>query len=391
MEKTLSLAQKEKEYMIAMRREFHQNPEPSSEEFNTCRRVVEELEKIGLSPKVVCGTGVMVEIEGKEKGRTIALRADMDALSVQELNDVPYKSKVDGLMHACGHDGHTATLLGVARILNECRNELHGKVRLLFQPAEETGVGAPAMVAAGLLDDADASLGIHLWSGVKTCTISLEAGPRMAAASMFRYKITGKPGHGALPHEGVDAGLAASAVVLNFQSIVSREFPATKPLVITVGKISSGSRWNVIASEAVIEGTVRCFDAEIFRQVPDVMWRVVKETAAAYRCEAEILEVRTLTLPCVNPEKASARAAAAAKKLFGEEGISLYPLQMGAEDYSYMMEKVPDSLIAFVGIGNPEKGSDVPHHAGNFQIDEDALPVSAAFYAQYAIDYLNEE
>lgn len=157
------------------------------------------------------------------------------------------------------------------------------------------------MIEAGLLDGVDGTLGIHLWSGVKSGTISVEAGPRMAAANIFKYKIIGKPGHGALPHEGVDAGLAASAIVLNLQSLVSREFTALAPLVITVGRIESGTRWNVIASEATIEGTVRCFDPDIFRQVPDVMWRVIRDTAAAYRCEAEAVDVRAITLPCVNP------------------------------------------------------------------------------------------
>ena len=391
MEKTVTLAQKYKDYMIALRREFHQNPEASGEEYNTSRRVAEELKVMGLSPNIICKTGVAVDIEGTGtgKGKTVALRADMDALSVQEINDVPYKSKVDGLMHACGHDGHTASLLGAARILSECRDQFSGVVRLLFQPAEEIAVGAPAMIEAGLLDGVDGTLGIHLWSGVKSGTISVEAGPRMAAANIFKYKIIGKPGHGALPHEGVDAGLAASAIVLNLQSLVSREFTALAPLVITVGRIESGTRWNVIASEATIEGTVRCFDPDIFRQVPDVMWRVIRDTAAAYRCEAEAVDVRAITLPCVNPEATSRFAADVAKKLFGEQAVALFPLQMGGEDYSFMMEKVPDSLIAFVGIGNPEKGSDVPHHAGNFQIDEDALPMSAAFYAQYAIDFLN--
>ena len=282
MEKTVTLAQTYKDYMIALRREFHQNPEASGEEYNTSRRVAEELKVMGLSPNIVCKTGVAVDIEGTGtgKGKTVALRADMDALSVQEINDVPYKSKVDGLMHACGHDGHTASLLGAARILSECRDQFSGVVRLLFQPAEEIAVGAPAMIEAGLLDGVDGTLGIHLWSGVKSGTISVEAGPRMAAANIFKYKIIGKPGHGALPHEGVDAGLAASAIVLNLQSLVSREFTALAPLVITVGRIESGTRWNVIASEATIEGTVRCFDPDIFRQVPDVMWRVIRDTAA---------------------------------------------------------------------------------------------------------------
>ncbi|MBQ3077360.1 MAG: amidohydrolase, partial [Clostridia bacterium] len=243
MQKTMELALAYKEQTIALRREFHQNPEPSGEEFETCRRVVEELEKLGLSPRVVCGTGVVADIEGPAPGKTIALRADMDALSVQELHpDLPYRSRRDGLMHACGHDGHTATLLTAARILCACREQIRGTVRLLFQPAEEIGVGAKQMIEAGLLDGVDATFAIHLWSGVPSGTVSVEAGPRMAAANYFQYKILGKPGHGGLPQQGVDAGLAAAAVVLNLQSLVSREYTPLQPLVITVGQIHSGTR-----------------------------------------------------------------------------------------------------------------------------------------------------
>lgn len=393
MEKTMQLAIENKEYVIGMRRHFHQNPELSEHEVNTSKRVMEELAQMGLAPQRVgkLGTGVMCEIKGSQPGRTIALRADMDALNVQELNDYSYKSNVDGRMHACGHDGHTATLLGAAKVLLECRDQIKGCVRLLFQPAEEVATGALDMIEAGCLDGVDALMGIHLWSEIPSGTISVDQGPRMAAANWFIYRLKGKPGHGALPHQGIDAGLAAASAALNLQTVVSREFPANEPIVITIGRIQSGTRFNVIAADAVLEGTVRCFNAEAFKHgIPEAMHRIIAGTAEAYRCELYEETIVEATLPCNNPAASADRAAATVTKLLGSKGIYKLPPLMGGEDYSFMMDIVPDSLIAFVGVGDPAKGTDEPHHSGRFKLDEDCLQNSVAFYAQYALDYLNE-
>lgn len=393
MKNIMQYAVENREYMIALRRYFHQNPEASGQEINTSKRVVEELQMMGLEPKVIgrTGTGVICDIQGKQPGGTIALRADMDALSVQELNDDPFKSAVEGLMHACGHDGHTASLLGAAKVLTACRDQIKGRVRLLFQPAEETGTGAKDMIEAGCLEGVDASLGIHLWSGLPSGRISVEAGPRMAAANWFKYRIKGKPGHGALPHQGIDAGLCACAAALNLQSVVSREFPATEPIVITIGHIESGTRFNVIAADALLEGTMRCFNSQAFRyDIPAAMHRIVDGTAAAYGCEVTEKYIFEATLPCNNPEPSAKRAAATVKKLLGDPAVCTVLPVMGGEDFSYIMEQIPDSVFAFVGTGNSLKGSTEPHHSGYFKIDEDTLENSAALYAQYAIDYLNE-
>ncbi len=393
METIMEQAVREREYTIELRKYFHRHPELGGEEFNTSKRVAEELKKMGLEPRVIgsYGTGIVCDIHGCAPGKTIALRADMDALNVQELIDCPFKSETDGLMHACGHDGHTASLLGAAKILVSRRDQFPGTVRLIFQPAEELGTGADDMVKAGCLEGVDAALGIHLWSGVKSGTISVEAGPRMAAANWFRYRLKGKGGHGARPHQGVDAALAAAASVVNLQSVVSREFPADEPVVITVGHIETGTRFNVIAPEAMFEGTMRCYNVQGFlHDIPQAMHRVVENTAAAYRCQVTEKYVYDAMLPCNNPEQASARGTAAVKKILGEAGIGRIEPMMGGEDFSYMMHEVPDSLLAFVGIGDPEKGTDEPHHSGRFQIDEDCLKNSVAFYAQYAVDYLNE-
>ena len=392
MEKTMQLAMENKDYIVEMRRHFHSHPEASEHEVNTSKRIFEELEKMGLEPKMVCssGTGVMCDIKGKGPGKTIALRADMDALSVQELNDVPYKSTVDGMMHACGHDAHTATLLGAAKILTACRDDFNGTVRLLFQPAEETGYGAKAMIEDGCLDGVDATMGTHVNPSIKAGTFSVEAGPRLAAATWFKYRFIGKPGHGAQPHQGVDAGLAACAAALDLQHVVSREFPADQPLVITIEKLEAGTRLNVIAAEATLEGTVRCYDPDIFRAVPASMERVVKSVADAYRCQLVVEKHDAVTMPCYNPDAPTLRGQATVKKLFGEEGLAHVPASMGGEDYSFMMDKVADSLFINVGTGNAEKGCCEPNHSGRFNVDEDALPGASAVYAQYAMDYLNE-
>ncbi|NLT57845.1 MAG: amidohydrolase [Clostridiales bacterium] len=390
MEKTYQVARENAEYITAMRRDFHMHPEPSKEEFRTCERIVEELRGMGLEPRVVAVTGVVCDIRGDRPGKTIGLRADHDALSVQELNEVPYKSKLDGMMHACGHDGHAASLLGAARVLLACRDQIRGTVRLLFQPGEEIGYGAKAMIKEGCLEGVDATFAIHLASGIPTGQVDVAAGPKSAAASMFGYRLVGGPGHGASPHQGVDAGLCMSACVLNLQSVVSREFDPMEPLVLTVGKLNSGTRWNVIASEATFEGTVRTYNPKTFKKVPEAMDRIVNETAAAYRCQAERLFYEELTVPVVNPEQATARARRTVEKLLGESAVVSRPASAGGEDYSFMMEAVADSILCNMGSGNPDKDSCHPHHSGRFDIDEEALVNSAAMYAQYSIDFLSE-
>lgn len=380
------LTSKYKQYVIEMRREFHMYPESSLKEVRTSQRIREELEKTGIPHESVADTGVVGIIRGKMNGKTIALRGDIDALELEELNDLDYKSKNKGLMHGCGHDGHAAMLLGAAKVLNEIKNELKGTVLLFFQPGEEVALGAKKMIEEGVLEGVDGIFGAHLWSGLPCGTVSVEAGPRLASADRFKIKVTGQGGHGSRPHETVDAVMAASAIVMNLQSIVSRELDPLDSVVVSIGSLHAGTRFNIIAGEAVMEGTSRYFSPQMSKSLPEVMERIIHNTAKCFRAKAE-LEYYHMVSPTINDEFSSQIAEDALEKLFGKESIAKQDKFMGGEDFSLFSEKVP-GVYAWIGAQDSAKGANYPHHHGNFNIDEDALAVGTALYAQYAIDFL---
>ncbi|KPU45667.1 putative hydrolase YxeP [Oxobacter pfennigii] len=383
------LARLYKQYVINMRREFHKNPEASLKEFWTSGRIKGELDVMGI-PWVSCaGTGIIATIEGMHEGKTIGLRADMDALEITEANEVEYKSQNDGIMHACGHDGHIAMLLGTAKILNECRDKIKGTVKLFFQPAEEIARGAKMMIDEGALNGVDGVFAIHLWSGLDVGKVSVEAGPRMAAADFFKIIIKGKSGHGSMPHQAIDAVVAGAACVMNLQSLVSREMNPLESVVISVGSFHSGTRNNIIANEALLEGTARCFNPKIRQEIPDVLERMVKNTAAGYRAEAELRYVEG-TAPTINNVECSKLAASCVEKILSRDAVAETEKTTGGEDFSLFLEKAP-GIIAFVGIRNEEKGTCYAHHHENFNMDEDALEIGTALYAQYAVDFLNSK
>lgn len=385
---TRELAEKYHDYAVELRREFHMNPEPSMEEYNTQKRVMEELEKMGLKPEKSAGTGVVATIKGKGEGKTIALRADMDALAVPEANDVAYKSKNEGIMHACGHDAHTASLLTAAKILLDKKDEFDGEVRLLFQPGEETAQGAIAMIKDGALEGVDGAFGIHIWNDCEMGKVSIEAGPRMASAGMFRIYITGKGGHGSMPHQTVDAAVVSAAILMNLQSAVSREISPLDPSVITVGMIKSGTRWNVIAGEGYMEGTTRCFSNEVNEMFEDQIRRIAENTAKSYRAEVKV-EYTQMVVPTINDPEMSAIGEGAVRKIFGEDALIKFEKTTGGEDFGFFSDCCP-TAFAFVGSRNEEKVPLFPHHHPKFNMDEDAMDVSASLYAQYAIDFLSK-
>ena len=386
--KTLDLAKKNQDYVIQMRREFHMNPEVSMQEYNTCKRIKEELEKMGVEYKGIAGTGVIATIKGNKPGKTVALRGDIDALAVVEENTHNYVSKVHGMMHACGHDTHGAMLLGAVKVLNEMKDEIEGTVKFFFQPGEEVGKGAAAMVAEGALEGVDGVMGIHISSDMPVGTINADPGPRMASADSFKVTITGKGGHGARPEQCIDAVVVGAATVMNLQSIVSRELSPFDPVVVTTGSIKSGTRFNVIAPTAVLEGTVRYYKPEYKKIIADAIERIAKSTAEAYRATAE-MEYSNLVKITINDDTCTSIAREAAGKIVGKENVIETPPATGGEDFSEFSSIVP-GVMCNLGSGNEEKGTTYPHHHGKFDVDEDVFVDGVAFYAQYALDFLDK-
>ncbi|WP_251861412.1 M20 family metallopeptidase [Clostridium sp. Marseille-Q2269] len=382
----IEITKKYKQNIIDLRRKFHKYPEASLKEYNTCKMIKEELDKLGIENKVVANTGIIAEIKGAKTGKTIALRADIDALTVTELNDCEFKSKNQGLMHACGHDCHISMLLGAAMVLKDMKDELKGTVRLIFQPAEEVAKGAKMMIKEGALDGVDGVFGMHVWSDIEVGSVCVQPGPLMASADIFNIKVTGRGGHGSAPHQGVDAVVVSSAIVMNLQSIVSREIDPLEPAVVSVGSINSGSRFNVIASESILAGTTRCFNPEIKEKFPEIIERVAKNTAATFRAEAEV-EYNSGTAPVINNEEYSKMAEGSLKKV-GAKSIVVEKI-MGGEDFSEYQEKVP-GVLALVGVRNKHKDAIYPQHHPHYTVDEDALEVGASLYAQYAQDFLDK-
>jgi len=382
------LLKMQEDYVIGLRRDFHANPEPSWKEFQTSKRVKEELKNIGIPYIEMAGTGVVGTIKGSLPGKTVALRADMDALEVTEKNEIAYKSQNPGVMHACGHDGHTAMLLGAAKALNEVQHNIKGTIKLIFQPAEEMVQGAKKMVEEGVLEGIDGIFGIHLWSGLETGKISVDSGPRMASGDHVIIDIIGKGGHGSMPHQGIDAVIAASALVMNTQSIISREINPLDAVVFTIGEFKAGTRFNVIADKVHLEGTARCFDPAIRAKLPEIIKRHAHNTASTYRAEAEVQYIHG-TPPTINDEKCSLIAKETVLSMVGEEGLVQLDKTTGSEDMAYYLERIP-GLIAFIGSGNPNKETDFPHHHPRFNLDEDSLAVGTELYFKFAIDFLEK-
>ena len=390
MRKLSPSTEKYRDYVIGARRHLHAHPETSLEEVLTTAYLMRELDAMGIPYIKGEPTGLVATIKGKKPGKTVALRSDMDALNILEKNEVSYKSQVDGKMHACGHDGHTAILLGAARILKDQMEELPGTVHLIFQPAEETGHGAKILINTGTwYEETDNIFGAHLWSYLPTGKISLEPGQRMAATDRFQIKIQGLSGHGSMPHQTVDAVVVASAMVMNFQTIVSREYSPMEPLVVSVGSIHSGTAFNIISGEAVLEGTIRYFSKDIGKTIESSMRRVMESTAALYGASAEMIYTYNLP-PVVNDEASSALAYEAASRILGEENIVLQEKTTGGEDFAFYLEHKPGCFV-FIGSGNYEKGTDFAHHNDHFDLDEDVLLHGSALYAEYAISFLKKE
>ena len=388
------LAEKTESYIIDRRRYYHQHPELSEQEKNTTAAIVKDLEALGLEVKTyecVNAYGCTADIVGAQPGKTVALRADIDALPVLEETGLEFASENVGCMHACGHDCHISMLLGAAKMLAENKDKLKGTVRLIFQPAEETGFGAPAFIKAGVLDGVDAIYGAHIWNSLAAPYVNIESGNRMASTAEFHVEIEGMSSHGSAPEDGIDAIVAMSAIIMNLQTFVSRNNSPLNPLVVSVGKVEAGSRWNVIAGKAKFEGTVRTFSKDMLEEAPKVISRIVENTAAAYGAKAKLSSFKWMVIPVINDHENLVKIGQeAVKKLYGEEGLAPMQTLMGGEDFSFYMQKVP-GVFGFIGSNNPETGKIYPNHHEKYDIDEEVLKRGAAVYAQFAHDFLAEE
>jgi amidohydrolase len=378
-------------YTQAMRRDFHMHPELGHQEVRTAGIVARELQTLGLEVTTGVGkTGVVALIEGSKPGPTLLLRADMDALPILEQTGAEYASQTPGVMHACGHDAHTAILLTVAKILNSIRNELPGCVKLVFQPAEEGQGGAEGMLADGVLENpaVDVTLGLHVWNENPVGWLGLAPGPTMAGTEIFKVRVSGKGGHGAIPHLAVDPVLAGAQIVSALQSVVSRNISPLQSAVVSVTTFHGGEAFNVIPPFVELTGTIRSFDPQVRATVVHRFDEIVNGVAAGLGCQAEIEHI-VMTPALVNDAQTAEIAQTVAMRVLPQSQISTSgPFTMGGEDFAYMMEKVP-GLFMFIGSANPAKGLDYGHHHPKFDIDETSLPRAVALMAATALELLS--
>ncbi|WP_028561518.1 M20 family metallopeptidase [Paenibacillus pinihumi] len=373
--------------MVGWRRHLHRHPELSYEEKQTSHYIAEQLRAMGCEPVTdVGGHGVTVLIQGEKPGPVVALRADIDALPIQDRKQVDYISTVPGVMHACGHDAHTATLLGVAKYYMDNCSHIAGARKLIFQPAEEiTPGGALPMIREGVLEDVDAIYGVHLWTPLPLGTVASKAGPFMAAPDEFYIEITGRGGHAGIPHETVDAIIIGSALVGALQTIVSRNVNPLEPAVLSVGSFQAGSTTNVIAETAYLRGTVRTFNPQTRALIRKRMEEIIEQTCTMYGGKG-VLDYREGYPAVVNEASEIDRFFSVGSEILPKEQVQESGLIMAGEDFSYYLQQRKGCFM-FVGAGNPDKGANYPHHHPMFDLDEDAMLISANLLIGMAENY----
>ncbi len=377
-----------REQVITWRRHLHMHPELSFHEHKTSQFVFETLSAMpGLEVSRPTVTSVMAQLRGALPGRVIAVRADMDALPITEENDVPYQSRVAGVMHACGHDGHTSIVLGLAQILAERKDDVRGEVRFIFQHAEELSPGgAEEMVDAGVMEGVEQIIGLHLWASMPHGSIGLVAGPAMASPDTFHVTIRGQGGHAAIPHETIDPIAVGAQIVTALQHLVSRNVDPLDNVVVSVTQFVAGTTFNVIPETAYLSGTVRTFDAALRTRVPQLMERIIGGITAAFGATFEFKYERGYR-PVVNDPALTARLTSLVEREFGAAALQPLRPTMGGEDFSAYQQKAP-GVFAFVGAGNVEAGITFPHHHPRFQIDERSLDVGLRYLLVATLDLL---
>ena len=373
-----------KEQLVKIRRYLHQYPEPSMEEFETAAYVRDFLTSHGISWIPAGLTGTVAIIQGTKAKPVIGLRGDIDALEMDELNHVPYHSKCPGLMHACGHDGHTAALLCAALWLNEHREEIPATLKLIFQPGEENGIGAESVVKSGAVSDVQGIFGLHVASSLPTGEVTIRAGAMSSANDKFKIWITGKGCHGSTPQKGADALLAGTSLVSMLQSVITRESDPLKPTVMTIGIFQSGTAFNILPENTYIEGSIRVLEESQRKVNRAAIKRMAEAAASAYGCTVRT-EFITTAKVVYNDEKLTGYAIAAAEKLLGKEHVAEQEMSLGAEDFAAFLDICPVTYMN-IGSGNAAKGTSFPHHHGNFDIDEDCLPICMGMYIQFVME-----
>lgn len=387
MKKLISLIDDLETRLIEIRRQLHQWPETGLSEVKTCQIIEDLLKEWEIPFHRLNPTGLVAWI-GPDKGTVVGLRADIDGLLLCEETGLPYCSKREGYMHACGHDVHTAGLLGAAYALKKMEQELKGRVKLIFQPAEENCKGANLVLESGWIDDVDSLLGLHIFSDLPYGSISIEPGPRMARTDRFEIRLKGKGGHAAKPHQCVDATIMAAALCMNLQTIISRNTDPVDTAVLTIGSIHSGTQYNIISGEAVLTGTIRSFRDETADFMIQKIDNMVKTTAASFGGEGCLIAYPTSHPPLINDEKVARDAKEAFLQVAENEQIVYTEKMLLGEDFSNYQKKIP-SAFGFIG-GGKKAGTIYPNHHPSFEIDERGIALMAKCYGAYALKMLTE-
>ena len=375
-------------WVIEQRRYLHQHPEVSYEEKHTREYIENQLIALDIDTYTLTGKDVIGIIKGTHEGKTIGIRADLDALPINEETNLPFASKNEGVMHACGHDGHMAILLGIAKYLTSNRDAIHGTILLIFQHAEEEiPGGATELVAANLLKNVDAIFGYHLWQPLESGLIGIREGATMAGADRFSFNILGKGGHGSMPDETIDPTLVISHVITQLHTIVSRSLKPREQAVLSIGKLNSGTSYNIIPDTASASGTVRFFDTETSKFIRQRVETIIKGVCESFGAQFEI-HYEHGDPPLLNDKNLTSFMKKTATSLFGEEKVVEIDRILGSEDFAYYSVEIPASYT-FIGIGDP--AHPYGHHHPKFDIDEDMLPVGVELFTNSLIRYLKEE
>jgi amidohydrolase len=370
--------------IVEWRRDFHRHPEIAYEEERTSSVIRKFLESLNIPVSTCAKTGLSGVLEGQPGGKTVALRADIDALPLKEEGEKEYISENPEAAHACGHDGHMAILMGAAELLSQRRDQFKGNVVFLFQPSEERiPGGAKKMIEEGALEGVDAVFGLHLWQPLPTGSVGIVKGAMMAQPDAFSITVKGKGGHGSMPHTTVDPILVASHLVVNIQSIVSRNVDPLKPVVVSFGTVKGGTIYNIIPSEVSLTGTVRTFDSSIQSLAEERLKEIVEETCKTFGATA-VFEYEKGYPPLVNHEAMVDFVLEVTGKILGEDRIQTIDPVMGGEDFAYFLQKVPGAFL-FFGMGD---GMEFPHHHPAFDLDEKALPQATLLMTSLALEYL---